>query len=127
MTAAARPLPRPVWLVVDLVTVSLFAIVGRLSHSESLDLAGWWHTAWPFLTALVAGWAVLALLRRDPTGVLSGTGLWLGTVIGGMLLRRLSDQGTATPFIVVATLVLAACLVLPRLINLLLVRGARQT
>jgi hypothetical protein len=32
-----------------------------------------------------------------------------------MLLRQASGQGTATPFVVVATLVLGALLVLPRL------------
>ena len=40
---------------------------------------------------------------------------WLGlALVGGMVLRQASGQGTATAFVVVATLVLGALLVLPR-------------
>ena len=40
--------------------------------------------------------------------------MWLGALVGGMVLRQASGQGTATAFVVVATLVLGAFLVLPR-------------
>ena len=40
----------------------------------------------------------------------------MGTLVGGMVLRQVDGQGTATPFVVVATLVLAALLVLPRIV-----------
>ncbi|HYO20181.1 MAG TPA: DUF3054 family protein [Dermatophilaceae bacterium] len=45
-----------------------------------------------------------------------GTGLviWGATVIGGLLLRLVVDQGTAAAFVVVATLVLGLQLVGPR-------------
>jgi hypothetical protein len=40
--------------------------------------------------------------------------IWACTVVGGLLLRQTSDQGTATAFVVVATLVLGLLLVGPR-------------
>ena len=102
------------WFIVDLVLVGAFAVVGRLSHYGSLSLGGWWTTAWPFLAGALLAWALLLLVRRPVAGVGSGVIVWLGSLIGGMLLRQASDQGTATPFVVVATLVLGALLVLPR-------------
>ncbi|KRE93531.1 hypothetical protein ASG76_13850 [Nocardioides sp. Soil774] len=102
------------WLLVDLLLVGVFAVVGRLSHYGSLSLGGWWTTAWPFLAGALLAWAVLAVTRRPPGAVTSGVVVWLGALVGGMLLRQVSGQGTATPFVVVATLVLGALLVLPR-------------
>ena len=102
------------WLVVDLVLVAVFAAIGRLSHDEGLSAGGWWTTAWPFLAGTLVAWAVLAATRRPPGAVTSGVVVWLATLVGGMLLRQASGQGTATSFVVVATLVLGALLVLPR-------------
>jgi len=102
------------WLVVDLLLVGVFAVIGRLSHYGTLTAGGWWTTAWPFLVGTLAAWVVLAATKRDPAAVSSGVVVWVGALAGGMVLRELSDQGTATPFVVVATLVLAALLVLPR-------------
>jgi len=102
------------WLLVDLLLVGVFAVVGRLSHYGSLSLGGWWTTAWPFLAGALLAWAVLAVTRRPAGAVTSGVVVWLGALVGGMLLRQASGQGTATPFVVVATLVLGALLVLPR-------------
>lgn len=102
------------WLVVDLLLVAAFAVVGRLSHHGSLSLDGWWTTAWPFLAGALLAWAALAVTRRPPAAVSSGVVVWLGSLVGGMVLRQASGQGTATAFVVVATLVLGALLVLPR-------------
>ncbi len=102
------------WLVIDLVLVGVFAVIGRLSHYGTLTAGGWWTTAWPFLAGTLVAWAVLTLLRRPPAAISSGVVVWLGALVGGMLLRHASGQGTATSFIVVATLVLGALLVLPR-------------
>jgi len=102
------------WLLVDLLLVGVFAVVGRLSHYGTLTAGGWWITAWPFLAGTLVAWAVLTATRRPPALVISGVVVWLGALVGGMLLRRASDQGTATSFVVVATLVLGALLVLPR-------------
>jgi hypothetical protein len=103
------------WLVVDLLLVGVFAVIGRLSHYGTLTAGGWWTTAWPFLAGTLAAWAVLSVGRRDPTAVSSGVVVWVGALAGGMVLRQASGQGTATPFVVVATLVLGALLVLPRI------------
>ncbi len=102
------------WLVIDLVLVGVFAVLGRMSHHGTLTAAGWWTTAWPFLAGTLLAWATLTLVRRPPAAVASGVVVWLGALVGGMLLRQASGQGTATAFVVVATLVLGALLVLPR-------------
>ncbi len=103
------------WLLIDLLLVGVFAVIGRLSHHGSLSLGGWWTTAWPFLLGTLLAWAVLRTTRRPPAAITSGVVVWLGALVGGMLLRHLSGQGTATAFIVVATLVLGVLLVLPRI------------
>jgi hypothetical protein len=102
------------WLVVDLLLVGVFAVIGRLSHYGTLTAGGWWTTAWPFLVGTLLAWAALALTRRPRAAVSSGLVVWLGALVGGMVLRQVSGQGTATAFVVVATLVLGALLVLPR-------------
>ena len=102
------------WLTVDLLLVGAFAVIGRLSHYGTLTAGGWWTTAWPFLVGTSVAWATLALTRRPPGVISSGVVVWLGALVGGMVLRQASGQGTATPFVVVATLVLGALLVLPR-------------
>lgn len=101
--------------VLDLVLVSVFALVGRRSHDESLTLAGWWETAWPFLAGVAVGWAVVLLLRRPPATLPAGTVVWGATVVVAMLLRTATDAGTATPFVVVATLVTGLLLLGSRL------------
>jgi hypothetical protein len=102
------------WLVIDLLLVGVFAVIGRLSHYGTLTVGGWWTTAWPFLAGTLVAWAVLVLTRRPPAAIGSGLVVWAGALVGGMLLRQASGQGTATAFVVVATLVLGALLVLPR-------------
>lgn len=98
--------------VPDVLVVAAFALVGRRSHDEALTLAGWWQTAWPFLAGLTLGWLAVALMvRRAPTTVLLGLPVWVATVGGGMALRDMTNQGTALPFVAVATLVLGVGLV----------------
>ena len=103
-----RPLPA---LGLDVLVVVAFAAAGRRTHAGEVDVAGVLGTAAPFLAALAAGWLALRAWR-DPDAVLrTGVPLWLVTLVGGMVLRRLAGEGTATPFVVVAALVLAAGLV----------------
>jgi CDP-diglyceride synthetase len=111
------------WLVVDLLLVGVFAVIGRLSHYGTLTVGGWWTTAWPFLVGTLATWAVLVAARRRPATVRFGAVVWVGTLVIGMVLRQVDGQGTATPFVVVATLVLGAMLVLPRIGAKLSARG----
>jgi hypothetical protein len=96
--------------------VVVFATIGRASHDEELRLAGVWHTAWPFLvgTALALAWAAYA--KDDPRTVKVGIRVWLLSLVVGMVLRRLTDAGTAPSFVVVATLVLGVLFVGWRLV-----------
>ena len=84
------------WLVLDLLLVSVFAAVGRLSHDDWSAVAGWWTTAWPFLAGTLLAWAALAAARRPPAAVTSGLVVWAGALVGGMVLRQASGQGRAT-------------------------------
>lgn len=103
---------RVVWaLVLDVVLVLVFAIIGRASHTESLDVVGVLETFWPFLAGLAIGWLASQAWRR-PFGIaLPGISIWLITVIGGMLFRVISGQGTALAFVIVATVVLGILLI----------------
>ncbi|SDR97316.1 DUF3054 domain-containing protein [Agrococcus carbonis] len=103
-------------LLADALFVVLFATVGRSSHDAALTPLGIAETAWPFLVALGAGWLVSRAWRAPRAPWRTGVPVWLVTVAGGMLLRALTGQGTALPFIVVATLALLVQLVGWRLI-----------
>ena len=56
-------------LALDTALVIVFAVIGRSSHAEGLDVAGVWGTAWPFLTGLAVGW-----WRRERGGIRSRRG-----------------------------------------------------
>lgn len=100
--------------VVDLILVVVFCAIGRRSHDEASVLTGLAHTAWPFVIGAAVGWAGTWALYRDkfdaylivPTGII----VWVSTVVVGMILRVVSDQGTAFSFIVVASTSLAVFL-----------------
>ncbi|NKY46902.1 DUF3054 domain-containing protein [Nocardia cerradoensis] len=108
-------------LLIDIVLVIVFCAIGRRSHDEAVA-AGLLRTVWPFGAGLLIGWVIAlaiagrgrpsaALARVDgsavwPTGVV----VWLSTLIGGMVLRVLSGQGTAVSFVIVAATVLAVFL-----------------
>lgn len=103
---------RTVWsLVADILIVIVFAVIGRVSHAETLDLGGLAATAWPFLVALLIGWAVTLAWRAPARPLRTGVPLWVVTLVGGMLLRVASAQGTAVPFIIVAGVFLLLTLV----------------
>lgn len=89
-------------MALDLLCVLVFVAIGRRNHGESSALAGLATTAWPFVTALVAGWLAATAWKRPPDGIPAGVCIWLITVAGGMLLRAASDQGTAPSFMIVA-------------------------
>ncbi|HRW17219.1 MAG TPA: DUF3054 domain-containing protein [Dermatophilaceae bacterium] len=97
---------------VDALLVVVFAAIGRASHAEENPVIGALSTAWPFLVGAALGWAVVRWRSGgwpDSTG--RGITLWLVTLVGGMLLRAVTGQGTAPSFVVVAGLVLAALLI----------------
>lgn len=97
--------------LLDLVVVLVFAAVGRRSHGETDALTGIATTAWPFLVGALVGWAVVALAHRLPGRSLgAGVIVWLSTVVVGMLLRHLTDRGTAVSFIVVSLIFTGVCM-----------------
>lgn len=97
-------------LLLDVALVTGFAATGRASHDSDV-LAGLWQTAWPFLAGLAAGW-IVTLAWRDPSAPMrTGLGVWAVTLVGGMLLRAASGQGTALPFVIVAAVTLLVALV----------------
>jgi len=98
-------------LAFDTALICLFAAIGRRNHGETSALLGVATTAWPFLAGMAAGWLVFLLaFRRAPLSVRDGVPVWLAAVAIGMVLRSLTDAGTAWSFIVVATLFLGATL-----------------
>ena len=56
--------------LLDAAFVVVFAAIGRASHAEDV-LGGLAVTAWPFLVALAAGWAV-TLAWRAPAARAAG-------------------------------------------------------
>jgi 8-oxo-dGTP diphosphatase len=93
----------PAWLLVDVLALLVFAAFGRRSHAEGLAVAGVLHTAWPFLAGAVVGWAASRAWRRPAAPWPSGVATWLAAVVVGMLLRRLTGEGTPLDFVAVAT------------------------
>ena len=95
----------------DLLSVLLFVAIGRHAHNHGLTLRGMVSTTWPFGVALLAGWIYLKLAKRSAASIRSGFVIVLFTVVIGMILRVISDQGTAFTFIVVALVFLSLFLV----------------
>ena len=111
---------------IDVAATLVFVLTGRGSHNEDASLIGFLTTWWPFLAALVLGW-LLTSAWRHPLGVLwPGVGIWLTTILGGMLLRAASGQGTALPFIIVAAATLLVALVGWRVIAFAVRRARRR-
>lgn len=95
----------------DTFVVVLFVAIGRREHEQDSAIAGLIETAAPFLIALALAWLVLRVWKR-PTEWRTGVGVWAIVVVAGMLLRNLVfDDGTATAFVIVATLFLALFIV----------------
>ena len=111
-------------LGIDVVVVVAFAAIGRASHDSDV-WGGLWQTAWPFLAGLMLGWLVTLAWRAPMAPVRTGLGVWAATVGGGMLLRAASDQGTAVPFVIVASLTLFAGLVGWRVVTAIAGRARR--
>jgi len=112
-------------LAADTVLVVAFTAIGRASHDSEV-LAGLAQTAWPFLAGLLAGWAITRGWRAPAAPLRTGVGVWAATVVVGMILRALSGQGTALPFVIVATLTLLVLLVGWRSLAAGIRRGRRR-
>jgi hypothetical protein len=110
----------------DVILVLAFVLIGRVSHKEDLSLLGILTTLWPFLVGLVVGHLVMRAWRFPFRIVWTGIGIWIATVVVGMLLRLASGQGVELSFVLVATVVLGIFLLCWRGIALLVTRGSRK-
>ena len=97
-------------LVADVVGIIVFVTIGRRNHDEGVAPAGVIETAAPFVIAALVGW-LLARAWKSPIAVGTGAIIWVTTVALGMVLRKLVfDDGTATAFVIVATVFTGAVL-----------------
>src|SRR5690606_19590082 len=96
-------------ILIDLILVVVFCVIGRLSHAGGIFTArpGLRNTTRPSVVALLVAHAVRLLRQLNTERLARGVAAWARTVLGGLLLRMLSGQGTALPFVIVATLTLA--------------------
>ncbi len=100
----------PVAVGLDVFVVVAFAAIGRRNHDESPGVTGLIETAGPFLIGLALAWAA-ARAWREPFDLTTGAIVWIGTVAIGMLARKfLFDDGTATSFVIVASVFLGVFL-----------------
>ena len=97
-------------LVADVVGIIVFVTIGRRNHDEGVDPAGVIETAAPFVIAALVGW-LLARAWKSPIAVGTGAIIWVTAVALGMVLRKfVFDDGTATAFVIVATVFTGAVL-----------------
>jgi hypothetical protein len=100
----------PARIAIDVVLVVVFAVVGRASHGEALNLGGVLATGWPFLVGCLIG-SVLGCLVLRLSWLREGLLVWAITVVVGLLLRGITGGGLAMGFLIVATIVLAVFLI----------------
>lgn len=131
-TPATAPVPgihsgRWSWaaLAVDVLLIILFAALGRRTHESGMDVTGILWTALPFLLA----WAVVTAATRRSWARLwpAGVGVWLVTVIGGLMLRVLFGDSAAFSFQLVTAAVLGVLLLGRRLVTTLLLRSGNRS
>ncbi len=119
------PSPSKPWLpaaIADLLLILVFAAIGRDAHARGDIVLGAFTTAWPFLAGAAIAWMVLRAWRAPFSLWPVGVGVWLGTVVVGMLLRAATGQTVVLPFIVVALISLAVFLLGYRALVALVVR-----
>ena len=96
--------------VVDVLCIVFFVAIGRKNHDEGEAAAGIFRVAAPFLIAAVAGWLATRAWKR-PLELRTGAIVWVTTIVLGMILRNfVFNDGTATAFIIVATVFLCTFL-----------------
>lgn len=92
-------------LAADIACLVVFATIGRRTHAEGLSLVGIADTAWPFVAGAAVGWLLVRGWRRPTAIAPTGVTVWVCTVVVAMVLRRVTGEGTALSFVVVASLV----------------------
>jgi hypothetical protein len=106
----------------DVVLILVFAAVGRDAHERGDVVTGVLLTAWPFLAGAALGWLASRAWRNPCSVRPAGLAVWLGSLVGGMLLRAVTGQTVVLPFVIVAALSLAVLLLGYRLVIAILRR-----
>jgi len=103
-------LPRPnrtphrTLIIADVAVIALFVLIGRNEHNSGSQIIGYLTTVGPFLMAIAIAWCI-PQVRRSPTSAAAGLIVWGLVIILGMTFRRaLFGDGTALPFVLVATI-----------------------
>lgn len=109
-------------VVMDVLSVAVFVIVGRLSHHETLTPGGLLRTIVPFFVGLVVGWTAVVVLRMSAARWRGGVVVWAATLVVGMVIRHFTHQGVAVSFVIVAAIFLALFLIGWRLVAKLVKR-----
>lgn len=104
-------MPRPLAILIDLTLVIIFAVIGRMSHGETLDTDGIIRTGSPFFAATLITVILMTLRRVRLESLRSGFLVWGLTLGLGMIFRVLIGDGTQPAFVVVAGLFLALFLI----------------
>ena len=114
--------------MLDVLAIVCFVAVGRRTHDEDGNVVlGLIEVAAPFLIAAVVGWLVVRAWRA-PAALITGATVWVITVALGMVLRRfVFDRGTATSFVVVATIATGVLLLGWRLVAKVVQRARRSS
>ena len=101
----------------DVAAIVVFVAIGRRSHDEAGNaFVGALKVAAPFLIALALAWLVTRAWRR-PEALDIGVAVWVLTIVLGMPLRRfVFERGTATSFIIVASVALGVLMLGWRLV-----------
>lgn len=107
---------------VDVALVTLFAALGRSSHSREATILGLWTTVWPFLLGLSIIWVTAQLWKHPLSPVFAGLSTWLGTVLIGLATRFFLVGSVAIAFMLVAIGVLGLFLVGWRLVAQLILK-----
>ncbi|WP_051476710.1 DUF3054 domain-containing protein [Arthrobacter sp. Br18] len=111
------------WFAADLAVIAVFAASGRHTHEHGLGTFGILATAAPFLIACMTAWIALRAWRTPTRVWPTGVGIWLLTVVLGLVLRAVSGGGMALSFQLVTFAALGVLLALPRCAVLLIRRS----
>ena len=92
------------FIVADVAVVMLFVLIGRNEHNSGSQFVDYLSTVGPFLMAIAVAWCS-PQVRRSPASARSGLIVWGSVIILGLMFRRIIfGDGTAFPFVVVATI-----------------------
>jgi hypothetical protein len=92
------------FILADIAVIALFVLIGRNEHNSGSQFIDYLSTVSPFVIAIALAWCS-PQVRRSPTSVTAGIIIWANVILVGMTFRRvIFGDGTALPFVVVATI-----------------------